>query len=90
MNRHFILKIFGQVQGVLFRQTARERARELGLVGFARNEPDGSVYVEVEGENENLELFHEWCRKGTSLAHVEKVDVETRSATKEFQDFEIK
>jgi len=43
------LRIYGKVQGVFFRKYAQMTAQSLGLGGFVRNEPDGSVYAEVEG-----------------------------------------
>ncbi len=88
--KHLNIKIYGQVQGVFFRHSAREKARELKVSGFARNEPDGAVYIEVEGEEENLEAFLAWCRKGPPSASVEKVEHEWSDELKHFRGFEIK
>ena len=74
MLKHLQIKIYGRVQGVSFRYYGREKARELGLNGIARNEPDGTAYFEVEGEEENLKKFLEWCYKGPETARVEKVE----------------
>ncbi len=60
------IRVTGRVQGVFFRRAARDRAEELGLAGFARNEPDGSVRLEIEGEAGALGRFLEWCRAGGS------------------------
>ena len=57
MYKHTNLKIYGRVQGVFFRYTAKEKADEFAVTGFARNEEDGSVYIEAEGEEENLDKF---------------------------------
>ncbi|MCX6765750.1 MAG: acylphosphatase [Candidatus Moranbacteria bacterium] len=84
---HLRIKIYGRVQGVFFRHSAREKAEELGISGFARNEPDGTVYIEAEGGKVKLEKFLEWCRKGPPLARVEKVDFEYQPDTKEFDGF---
>ena len=54
---HYQFRITGKVQGVFYRQTAMEKATELGLKGFARNEPDGSVYIEAEVALDALEKF---------------------------------
>lgn len=70
------IKVFGRVQGVFFRHSTRREAEELGLSGFVRNEPDGSVYLEAEGEEEQIQKFLGWCRKGPLLAKVEKIDFE--------------
>jgi len=72
---HFAIRVSGRVHGVFFRASAREEARRLGLCGFVRNEPDGSVYAEAEGERAALDRFVEWCRRGPSHAWVKSVDV---------------
>jgi acylphosphatase len=77
------------VQGVGFRYSAEHEARKLNLVGFVHNEPDGSVYLEVEGEEETLKKFLEWCRKGSWLAKVERVEEEWREELTNFREFRI-
>lgn len=88
MIKHLNIKVSGRVQGIFFRATAREEAEKLNITGFARNEDDGSVYIEAEGEEENLDKFVEWCYKGPPLARVEKVEI-TESPLKNFSEFEI-
>ena len=68
--------IRGRVQGVFFRAEARERARSLGLAGWARNVPDGTVEAVFEGERERVESILAWCRRGPRGAEVEDVEVE--------------
>lgn len=68
------IHIFGHVQGVFFRAHAQVRAQELGLAGWVRNEPDGSVTIEAEGESQALDEFLIWCRAGTPLAKVERME----------------
>ncbi|NQU78037.1 acylphosphatase [Candidatus Falkowbacteria bacterium] len=75
MKKHINIKIHGQVQGVSFRYYSQDLAGELGLAGFVRNESDGTLYIEVEGEKEKLDEFMEWCRKGPGSAQVEKVEM---------------
>jgi acylphosphatase len=65
----------GRVQGVFFRAEARDRARSLGLAGWVRNAPDGTVEAVFEGERERVESMVEWCRRGPPLADVSGVDV---------------
>ena len=72
MHRYKIT-VTGKVQGVFFRDTARQVATRLGLRGFARNEPDGSVYIEVEGEELALQEFLKWCPEGSQYAEVQSV-----------------
>lgn len=74
IKKHLNIKISGQVQGVFFRHSARQKAKELGITGLARNEPDGTLYMEAEGEEEKLKIFLEWCFHGPPSAAVEKVD----------------
>jgi acylphosphatase len=72
--KRYIIKVTGRVQGVFFRDTARQVATQLGLVGFARNEPDGSVHIEVEGQETALHEFLQWCPKGSDYAEVTNVE----------------
>jgi acylphosphatase len=66
----------GSVQGVFFRAEARDRARSLGLAGWVRNVPDGTVEAVFEGEDERVKSMVEWCSRGPAGARVEKVDVD--------------
>jgi acylphosphatase len=58
------VRIRGRVQGVFFRAEASERARSLGLAGWVRNCPDGSVEAVFEGEDERVASMVDWCRRG--------------------------
>jgi acylphosphatase len=87
--KHFDIKITGHVQGVWYRGSALRKARELGLTGFVRNLPDGSVYAEAEGSEEVLRAFVAWCRQGPPLAEVENVEVMESGALKNFETFEV-
>lgn len=73
MRKHLSIKIYGKVQGIFFRATAREAAEKLGIKIMAENKPDGSVYIEAEGDEEKLDQFVKWCHRGPALAQVEKV-----------------
>ena len=70
-------KIFinGRVQGVAFRKYANQSAKKMGIAGFVKNQDDGSVYIEAEGQKEDLDLFIEWCHKGSPFSKVESVDI---------------
>jgi acylphosphatase len=65
----------GRVQGVFFRAEMQALARSLGIAGWARNEPDGSVQAVLEGERERVESMLGWCAHGPRGAHVEDVEV---------------
>ncbi len=64
MRKRLTIRVFGRVQGVFFRASARDESRRLGVAGFARNEPDGSVSLEAEGEESAVERFVIWCHEG--------------------------
>jgi acylphosphatase len=89
MDNHLTLRIYGTVQGVFFRQSTKEKADELGLTGFVSNEPDGSVYLEAEGDPQKLAKLREWCQVGPRRAEVKRVEAESGEA-KGFAKFEVK
>jgi acylphosphatase len=76
MKQRWKLLVTGKVQGVFYRNSAKQKADELGLSGWVRNEADGAVYIEVEGEGSVLEQFVVWCRRGPSRAVVDHVTIE--------------
>jgi acylphosphatase len=88
MFKHFNLKITGKVQGVWYRGSACNKARELGLRGFVRNLPDGSVYAEVEGEAVAVESFIAWCWEGPPLARVGNIET-SEAELRGFSDFQV-
>jgi acylphosphatase len=67
--------VTGKVQGVWYRQSAKEKATELGVTGNVRNQPDSSVAIMATGLTNQLDLFIEWCRQGPPRAHVTLVEV---------------
>jgi len=74
------IKIKGRVQGVGFRYYTKKKAQEFNISGFVQNMPDGSVYIEAEGEDIDVKTFAEWCEKGPSWARVieiKKTDLPT-------------
>lgn len=75
MRRHLSIRVTGSVQGVFFRASARAEAERLGIAGYARNQEDGSVLIEAEGESEALDRFVAWCGRGPDLARVEAVEI---------------
>lgn len=87
--KRVVIKVFGQVQGVLYRHSARNFAERLGLAGWAKNEEGGSVAIVAEGEEKALGDFAEWCKKGPMLASVDEVKIEWQNATGKFKRFEI-
>lgn len=88
MLKHINIKIYGLVQGIFFRVSAKEQAEKLNINGFAQNESDGTVYIEAKGEKENLDKFINWCKNGPELAKVEKIEV-TSGDLKNFTEFKV-
>jgi len=83
-------RITGRVQGVGFRNFTQRRARRLGLTGWVRNEPDGSVRLEAEGAREALDDLVEAVHQGPRMATVDGVEVEWAEATDEFEVFRVR
>ncbi len=78
MKRRAYAIVTGRVQGVAYRASTAHEARALGLAGWVRNRPDGSVELEVEGAPDAVAQLLAWCHRGPSaarVAHVAIVDV---------------
>ncbi len=89
MKRAHII-VTGIVQGVSFRLFAKKTADNLGITGWVRNIPNGSVEIVAEGNEESLEKFILELKKGPPAARVESVKTDYSDATYEFSRFEIK
>ena len=89
-KKQVILKIYGRVQGVFFRDSLRKKARQLGLTGWVSNESNGTVKVVAEGEEGKLEELIKWCYNGPVIARVEKINIKWQEAAGQFEGFEIK
>lgn len=83
------IRVNGKVQGVYYRASAADMAKSLGLKGFVLNEASGSVYMEVEGNEEQVNQLIEWARKGPPRAIVESLDIMDGEA-RGFTSFEIR
>lgn len=81
--------VSGKVQGVFFRASTKEKADELGIVGWAMNQLDGSVLIEAEGEEDSMNEFISWCENGPLLSRVDEIDV-TSLKVQSFASFSIK
>ncbi|HSQ99879.1 MAG TPA: acylphosphatase [Sphingomicrobium sp.] len=74
MGRHARhVTVAGRVQGVFFRAWTRDLARQLGVTGWVRNCPDGSVEAHVEGEEQDLERLVDRMRGGPRAAEVTEI-----------------
>jgi acylphosphatase len=89
MKQAFAVTLSGRVQNVGFRFSTVEKAQELGINGFVKNKADGTVYIEAEGEADDLNRFLDWCKEGPPAAKVQ--DAETQEIPiQEFTSFHVK
>ena len=87
--RNAQLTITGRVQGVGFRYYAVKKAGEMHISGYVRNMHDGSVFIEAEGEEPDLDRYILWCQKGPASSRVDRVDI-TPGVIKNYNDFSIR
>jgi acylphosphatase len=80
--------VSGRVQGVWFRATTRDQAKELGLTGWVRNLPSGEVEVLACGSKESLKQLQQWLHQGPKMAKVETVEAK-EVPWEEFSDFSV-
>jgi acylphosphatase len=83
------IRCLGKVQGVFYRVSTKETADQLGLKGWVRNEPDGSVLVYAEGDSESLKKLVAWCEIGPQFARVTEVRL-SQTEVIGFESFEIR
>ncbi|MDP2734821.1 MAG: acylphosphatase [bacterium] len=89
-NVRYHLLLSGRVQGVLFRQSARAKALELGLTGWAKNLIDGKVEIVVEGSRKEVEKFAVWAKQGPPLARVKNAEESEEEYAGEFEGFLVR
>ena len=83
------IRVYGRVQGVGYRKATLEKARALGLAGFVQNEPDGTVYLEAEGDPQALDQLIAFAKQGPLLAHVQLAQVQPKGAPLGDTEFRI-
>jgi acylphosphatase len=77
------VEVHGRVQGVFFRAEARARAESLGLSGWVRNDPAGSVTAVFDGDPERVQSMVDWCRRGPAGARVDEIRVTDEAEAEE-------
>jgi acylphosphatase len=88
--KQYQLLIKGRVQGVGYRVSAAEKARQLDLVGWVRNLADGRVELCIEGEQEPLQQMIDWARQGPRFAEVTHIDLSEKDSISGFLNFDIR
>jgi acylphosphatase len=81
--------VTGKVQGVAYRTYVQEIATQLNLVGYVKNDKDGSVMVVAQGDPDTLKEFVEYLHEGSLLSTVTGVAVEWKTASKTFSEFSL-
>jgi acylphosphatase len=82
--------VSGSVQGVFFRDSARQQAEQLGLAGWVKNLPDGRVEALLEGPPGKVREMLRWCEAGPPHATVEDVDAEFETPGEDLKGFEVR
>jgi acylphosphatase len=89
MQKHYNVIIRGKVQGVFYRASTKDKAIELGIKGYVMNMDDGSVFMEAEADQLQLDKLIQWCKRGPIGARVDHVEVEERELLN-YQNFDIR
>ncbi len=84
------VKFHGKVQGVYFRDHALREAKRLGLVGWVRNERDGSVAAYFEGPEVEIKRAIDYCRRSIPMAEVKLHQVEWMKPLGDLTEFEVR
>lgn len=85
-----IIKIYGRVQGVFLRHNTCQKANELDIVGYISNLPDGSVFIQAQGEEEKLKELIVWIKSSPGQSKMEQVEVEWAPSEEKFDGFNIR
>ena len=81
--------VYGVVQGVGFRYHTCQVAQQLGVKGFVRNQPDGTVEIVAVGTSDQLNSLLDWAKRGPVGAQVDQVEAEPHTGSAHFDDFTI-
>lgn len=87
--KHLNILVKGKVQGVHFRASTKAVADQLGVKGFVMNRPDGTVYMEAEGDEFGLDSLLDFCHEGPEAAEVSAVEIEEVEVSHRFKNFEV-
>lgn len=80
------LTITGRVQGVFFRLETQKEAKRLGISGYVKNLPDGSVEAVIQGDAQTVEKMIRWCYQGPPASRVDHIDLSDIALLDDFSD----
>jgi len=86
--KHLDITVKGKVQGVFYRASTKAVADQLGIRGTVKNQPDGDVFIEAEGEPALLDMFLDWCKEGPEDAEVNALESH-EGELKNYRNFEV-
>jgi acylphosphatase len=89
MDQRIHIIIYGRVQAVGFRESAKREALKLGLTGWVKNNANRSVELVAEGDRKKLDELSEWCKNGPIGAEIEYVDLKLEEHKGYFEGFAI-
>jgi acylphosphatase len=78
----------GKVQGVFFRDFAKQNANKLGIVGYAKNLRNGDLEIMAQGDDKKLDEYVKLCKRGPIFAKVEDIQLEEQDIDDE-EDYEF-
>ncbi|MCQ2975667.1 MAG: acylphosphatase [Bacteroidales bacterium] len=87
MEKAVSIMVTGRVQNVGYRHYARLAANDYHITGKMQNNPDGSVYIEAQGKETDLEDFINYCRRGPSWARVDTIEINSIDINENYKDF---
>jgi acylphosphatase len=88
-KRCLLITVHGRVQGVFFRHRTKQEADRLGVTGWVRNMPDGTVAALICGDEKQLDAMTRWLRLGPEMARVDSVDVQPTNQTDPPDTFQV-
>ena len=85
----YSIEVRGKVQGVSYRASAKAKADDLGITGWCKNQPDGSVLLHIEGDDKSLKNMFNWCRQGPRFSRPGPL-ITFETDVEGFEDFQIR
>ena len=88
-NTRVSVIVTGRVQGVCFRYATHRQALAIGVTGWVKNLPDGSVQTCIQGEETTVKQLLDWLHDGPPNARVDQIEIDRQEYIEEFNGFQI-